>query len=192
MHWSRFQAWRNLPEIYKTNDNLGIPSIITKSIISKQYSNNKNNADRSNTNISSFKDKSNSNVNCNCCNDINLNKTPLRSLSLSNPSFKSLQHLKTNIYFDENFRKSDYIFMRWKELFIIPPNSNQGDSTNNFFNLIDINENTSYAGFYYICFNQLDGNISGFYYHQTSKSFQQLELSHVTNTNSNVGSYEFR
>lgn len=59
------------------------------------------------------------------------------------------------------------VYMRWKEHFLVP------DARAN-----DL-EGASFAGFYYISFNQLTGSISGLYYHRSSERFQQLELNHV-------------
>lgn len=57
-----------------------------------------------------------------------------------------------------------FVFMRWKEKFLVP-NA-----------LIDGVEGASYDGFYYIVHDQVTGNIQGFYYHQDAEKFQQLEL----------------
>ncbi|QSL66080.1 hypothetical protein MERGE_003218 [Pneumocystis wakefieldiae] len=48
----------------------------------------------------------------------------------------------------------------------------------------------SYAGFYYICFQQSMGNISGIYYHKNSEQFQQLTLQH--DGNRTFSKFEFR
>ena len=57
-----------------------------------------------------------------------------------------------------------YIFMRWKEKFLVP---------NPF---LDSTEGASYDGFYYIVHDQYTGSIQGFYYHKDAEKFQQLEL----------------
>jgi len=68
----------------------------------------------------------------------------------------------------KNFTSREHIFMRWKEQFLVPDHTDQ--------NL----NGASFAGFYYICFNQLTGNISGLYYHAADgKQKQTLELKHV-------------
>lgn len=59
------------------------------------------------------------------------------------------------------------LYMRWKEQFLVP-DAKQDDL-----------EGASFAGFYYMSFNQLTGDISGLYYHRSSERFQQLELCHV-------------
>ncbi|CZS90396.1 hypothetical protein WAI453_004192 [Rhynchosporium graminicola] len=59
------------------------------------------------------------------------------------------------------------IFMRWKEQFLVPDHR------------VRTILGASFEGFYYICFNQLEGTVSGIYFHAKSEKFQQLELKHV-------------
>ncbi|KAM0372443.1 hypothetical protein HYE67_010626 [Fusarium culmorum] len=59
------------------------------------------------------------------------------------------------------------IFMRWKEHFLVPDHRVRTIS------------GASFEGFYYICFNQVKGEVSGIYFHSKSEKFQQLELKHV-------------
>ncbi|EKD15735.1 uncharacterized protein L3040_003092 [Drepanopeziza brunnea f. sp. 'multigermtubi'] len=59
------------------------------------------------------------------------------------------------------------IFMRWKEHFLVPDHRVRTIS------------GASFEGFYYICFNQIHGTVSGIYFHAKSEKFQQLELKHV-------------
>ncbi|KAI1430411.1 vacuolar import and degradation protein-domain-containing protein [Xylaria sp. FL1777] len=67
-----------------------------------------------------------------------------------------------------NLAQRENIFMRWKEQFLVP------DHRVNSLN------GASYEGFYYICFNQKEGSVSGIYFHHKSENrFQQLELKHV-------------
>ncbi|KAL6825628.1 vacuolar import and degradation domain-containing protein [Trichoderma sp. SZMC 28015] len=61
----------------------------------------------------------------------------------------------------------DHIFMRWKEHFLVPDHR------------VRTITGASFEGFYYICFNQVKGEISGIYFHSKSEKFQQLELKHV-------------
>lgn len=82
-------------------------------------------------------------------------------------------------YVHENFDQQNFIFMRWKERFLVPDWKVQ--------NL----QGASYAGFYYICFNQLTGEIIGFYFHKKSDKYQQLLLSHMSDSGS-WPTYEFR
>lgn len=63
-----------------------------------------------------------------------------------------------------DYLEQRYIFMRWKEKFLVP------DA------MIDGVAGASYDGFYYIVHDQVTGNIQGFYYHQDAEKFQQLEL----------------
>lgn len=63
--------------------------------------------------------------------------------------------------------QNENLFMRWKELFLYP------DAY-----VTDI-KGASFAGFYYVSFNQLSGSITGLYFHRTSDKFQQLNLSFV-------------
>ncbi|QLG70293.1 hypothetical protein HG535_0A02310 [Zygotorulaspora mrakii] len=63
-----------------------------------------------------------------------------------------------------DYLENRYIFMRWKEKFLVP------DA------LIDGVEGASYDGFYYIVHDQVTGAIQGFYYHEDAEKFQQLEL----------------
>jgi glucose-induced degradation protein 4 len=53
----------------------------------------------------------------------------------------------------KNFAQRENIFMRWKEYFLVPDHNRK-----------TVN-GASYEGFYYICFNQVTGSISGMYYH---------------------------
>ncbi|PMD64046.1 vesicle-mediated transport protein-like protein Vid24 [Hyaloscypha bicolor E] len=59
------------------------------------------------------------------------------------------------------------IFMRWKEHFLVPDHR------------VRTITGASFEGFYYICFNQIQGTVSGIYFHAKSEKFQQLELKHV-------------
>ncbi|EMR08013.1 hypothetical protein PNEG_03455 [Pneumocystis murina B123] len=79
----------------------------------------------------------------------------------------------------------DHVFMRWKEMYIVSKNDNEQVSDYG----IALN-GISYAGFYYICFQQSMGNISGIYYHKNSEQFQQLTLQH--DGNRTFSKFEFR
>lgn len=61
----------------------------------------------------------------------------------------------------------DHIFMRWKEHFLVPDHR------------VRTINGASFEGFYYICFNQIRGDVTGIYFHSKSEKFQQLELKHV-------------
>jgi hypothetical protein len=93
------------------------------------------------------------------------------------PSFQPLisNFNKDGYVFDTSGR---YLYMRWKEHFLVPDHK-----------IKNIN-GASFAGFYYICFDKHLGTIEGIYFHHNSEWFQQLHLEHV-NENS-FGAFEFR
>uniref|UniRef100_A0A182VV62 Vacuolar import and degradation protein n=1 Tax=Anopheles minimus TaxID=112268 RepID=A0A182VV62_9DIPT len=74
--------------------------------------------------------------------------------------------------------KSDYVFMRWKEHFLVPDHK-----------ITNIN-GASFAGFYYICFQKSQAVMEGYYYHRSSEWYQSLTLQHVSE--SCIQIYEFR
>lgn len=78
----------------------------------------------------------------------------------------------------ESLANSDYVFMRWKEHFLVPDHT-----------IRDIN-GASFAGFYYICFQKSEAIMEGYYYHRTSEWFQSLQLQHVPEKCIQI--YEFR
>ncbi|KAF9438259.1 GID complex subunit 4, VID24 [Entomortierella beljakovae] len=55
-----------------------------------------------------------------------------------------------------DFRSNSFIFMRWKEHFLVPDHRIEGIA------------GASFAGFYYICYNKRTGQINGLYYHSSS------------------------
>ncbi|KAG7253181.1 hypothetical protein CRUP_022659 [Coryphaenoides rupestris] len=57
----------------------------------------------------------------------------------------------------EALSNSDYVFMRWKEQFLVPDHT-----------IKDIS-GASFAGFYYICFQKSTATIEGYYYHRSSE-----------------------
>ncbi|OJJ49732.1 hypothetical protein ASPZODRAFT_149218 [Penicilliopsis zonata CBS 506.65] len=84
------------------------------------------------------------------------------------PAWKPLvKHAKRPDFTHRNFAQRDHIFMRWKEYFLVPDHRVKSIS------------GASFDGFYYICFNQVEGTVSGIYFHSQSEKFQQLELKHV-------------
>ncbi|KAK9459647.1 vacuolar import and degradation protein-domain-containing protein [Lipomyces oligophaga] len=96
------------------------------------------------------------------------------------PSWRPFAQLaKRPEYRHMDFESRDHIFMRWKECFLVPDHR-----------VRDIN-GASFAGFYYICFNQIEGSISGLYFHLSSEKYQQLDLSHVPDHGRQYA-YEFR
>ncbi|KAI1090971.1 vacuolar import and degradation protein-domain-containing protein [Rostrohypoxylon terebratum] len=78
-----------------------------------------------------------------------------------------------------NLAQRENIFMRWKEHFLVPDHR------------VRTINGASFEGFYYICFNQKEGSVSGIYFHSKSEKFQQLELKHVEDKGC-FGDIEFR
>ena len=78
----------------------------------------------------------------------------------------------------EAVRETDFVFMRWKEHFLVPDHT-----------IKDIN-GASFAGFYYICFQKSTATIEGYYYHRSSEWYQSLTLTHVPDHSIQI--YEFR
>ena len=81
----------------------------------------------------------------------------------------------------EELENSDCIYMRWKELFLVPDHK------------IKHVEGASYAGFYYICFSKQTSQIRGYYFHPNGEHFESfqsliLELDHQGHSQI----YEFR
>ncbi|KAK0252406.1 hypothetical protein LTR91_007866 [Friedmanniomyces endolithicus] len=101
----------------------------------------------------------------------NKNPTP-SSTSSSSSSSSSNFTLK-------NYQQREHLFMRWKEYFLVPDHR------------VKTITGASFEGFYYICFNQCSGSVSGIYYHAKSEKYQQLELEHVGDGGC-VGAVEFR
>jgi len=88
------------------------------------------------------------------------------------PAWRPLSlQAKRNINFvyplnHEDWWQQEYVFMRWKEHFLVPD-----------YKLKSI-QGASFEGFYYICLNQVEGRVSGIYFHSKSEKYQQLELKH--------------
>lgn len=86
-------------------------------------------------------------------------------------------------FHDENLTinplSSNYIFMRWKEHFLVPNH------------LITNISGASFAGFYYVCLQKSTGVISGLYFHKRSDWFQYLTLKHVPQSQCSA-EFEFR
>lgn len=53
----------------------------------------------------------------------------------------------------------EYIFMRWKELFLVPDHK-----------LVEV-RGASYSGFYYVCMRVKTGSLEGYYYHNNSDPY---------------------
>jgi len=78
----------------------------------------------------------------------------------------------------KELEETDYVFMRWKEHFLVPDHT-----------IKDIN-GASFAGFYYICFQKSTSTVEGYYFHRNSEWFQSLNLKHVPNHSIQI--YQFR
>lgn len=61
----------------------------------------------------------------------------------------------------DELNSSDYIYMRWKEHFLVPDHT------------IKHVEGASYAGFYYICYSKRTSSIRGYYFHINSEHFER-------------------
>lgn len=68
-----------------------------------------------------------------------------------------LKSFNSDTFDYESLEKADYVFMRWKEHFLVPDHT-----------IKDIN-GASFAGFYYICFHKSAATIEGYYYHRSSE-----------------------
>ena len=74
----------------------------------------------------------------------------------------------------EELKKTDYVFMRWKEHFLVPDHTIKvinADTSMPIFMIYsnqDIN-GASFAGFYYICFQKSTSSIEGYYFHRNSE-----------------------
>ncbi|CAF4111121.1 unnamed protein product [Adineta steineri] len=75
-------------------------------------------------------------------------------------------------------KNSDFVFMRWKEHFLVPDHTVRNIT------------GASFAGFYYICLQLSTGKLQGYYYHNSSEWFQSLTLEHVPQKTSSV--FQFR
>lgn len=74
------------------------------------------------------------------------------------PAWKPLaKHAKRSDFSYKNFAEGENIFMRWKEYFLVPDHRVRTIS------------GASFEGFYYICFNQVQGSVSGIYFHAKSE-----------------------
>ncbi|CAI2171478.1 1140_t:CDS:2 [Funneliformis geosporum] len=72
-------------------------------------------------------------------------------------AFRPLQkHMKKD-GFVYDFHNKDFIFMRWKEHFLVPDHR------------VRTINGASFAGFYYICYQLSTGMITGFYFHKSSE-----------------------
>ena len=78
------------------------------------------------------------------------------------------------------FPSDQYIYMRWKEHFLVPNHK-----------LTRI-EGASFDGFYYIIMDRFTGALEGFYYHISSEKYQKLDLQPVEDNLRSFPSYAFQ
>ena len=67
------------------------------------------------------------------------------------------QSLKGGQIYIKDPGQRENIFMRWKEHFLVPDHR------------VRTINGASFEGFYYICFNQVRGEVSGIYFHSKSE-----------------------
>uniref|UniRef100_A0A3Q3W142 Uncharacterized protein n=1 Tax=Mola mola TaxID=94237 RepID=A0A3Q3W142_MOLML len=94
------------------------------------------------------------------------------------PFYQYAKSFNTDDFDYEALDSGDYIFMRWKEQFLVPDHT-----------IKDIS-GASFAGFYYICFQKSTATVEGYYYHRSSEWYQSLNLNHVREHSMPI--YEFR
>lgn len=83
------------------------------------------------------------------------------------PAFTPFEERFNEDGFAMDADNADFIFMRWKETFLIPDHRRSS---------ID---GISFSGFYYICYQVSTGRLHGLYYHQDAAEwFQDLILQH--------------
>ena len=86
------------------------------------------------------------------------------------PAWKPLaKQAKRTDFTYRNFAQREHVFMRWKEYFLVPDHRVRTIS------------GASFEGFYYICFNQIEGSVSGVYFHAKSERLVSLRLKDQTN-----------
>ncbi|KAJ5578074.1 uncharacterized protein N7459_007038 [Penicillium hispanicum] len=74
------------------------------------------------------------------------------------PAWKPLARQAKRTDFNyRNFAQREHVFMRWKEYFLVPDHRVRTIS------------GASFEGFYYICFNQMEGSVDGLYFHAKSE-----------------------
>jgi len=125
------------------------------------------------------------------------------------PALKQIKQGKTiKNGWDKAYKKpldKEYVFMRWKEMYLHSAQPNDpvsfddtfmtNNPANGEFDRPETNlqlDGFSYAGFYYISFHQVTGNISGMYFAESSEQFQQLDLSPVNPHRVTFPTFEFR
>lgn len=88
----------------------------------------------------------------------------------------------------------DHIFMRWKELLVLPSDSADRPIAASLPDAALRNslDGVSFSGFYYICLDQSTGRISGMYFHRNSELYQQLSLDPQLDSIRTTDRFEFR
>jgi hypothetical protein len=76
------------------------------------------------------------------------------------PAYRSLKReMRYKSFTSKDWTDREHLFMRWKEYFLVPDHRVRAIS------------GASFEGFYYICFNQISGSVSGIYFHQKSEKY---------------------
>ncbi|SAM02831.1 hypothetical protein [Absidia glauca] len=95
------------------------------------------------------------------------------------PSFQQYISVFNQNDFVYEPQNEDFIYMRWKEKFLVPDHH------------VDNIEGASFAGFYYVCFQRSTNTITGMYfYRHFTQWYQELALRY--DPQRSFGCYEFR
>jgi hypothetical protein len=86
-----------------------------------------------------------------------LAKDAKRDINFAYPPSVSGENSDVNTRPGQGWWQRENIFMRWKEWFLVPDHR------------VTSIQGASFEGFYYICFNQVEGRISGIYFHAKSE-----------------------
>ena len=84
-------------------------------------------------------------------------RTDLSHWNKFDPFRPYAKSLKKGVVKDVDFSQKENIFMRWKEHFLVPDHRKSSIP------------GASFEGFYYICFNQVKGEVTGIYFHAKSE-----------------------
>ncbi|CAO3682224.1 hypothetical protein G6F70_004426 [Rhizopus microsporus] len=95
------------------------------------------------------------------------------------PSFEPFVDKFNEDKFVYDEKDGDFVYMRWKEKFLVPDHH------------VNAIHGASFAGFYYICYQRSLNQIRGFYFFRQHKDwYQELILDHVPDRG--FGHFEFR
>lgn len=86
-----------------------------------------------------------------------LSKDAKRDINFAYPPPVTGSGSETQPTAGQGWWQRENIFMRWKEWFLVPDHR------------VTSIQGASFEGFYYICFNQIEGRISGIYFHARSE-----------------------